>query len=187
MCRQTGIPEQEFLRRSGIPATMKHYSLATWGNVPDGILEYVAEWPPQKSLLFLTGNVGTGKSGLGVGVLRALWMSHRKVGRFISAPELIRRFQASFSEDASESKEDIHHEMTVAPLIVLDDYGTEKQTEFAQAELFRLINERHSKGLPLIVTTNLAVQELDPRVKSRLTDTERSQWLEFKGADRRAK
>ncbi len=187
MCRLTGIPEQEFIRRSGIPATMKTYSLATWGTPPDSVLEYVGEWPPRKSLMFLSGTVGSGKSGLGVGVLRVLWQTHSKVGRFITAPELIRRFQASFSDDATESKEDIHRELDLAALIVLDDYGTEKQTEFAAAEMFRLINDRHGAGKPLIVTTNCTLQEMDARIKSRLMDKERSTWLEFKGADRRTK
>ena len=75
--------------------------------------------------------------------------------------------------------------MATAALIVLDDYGTEKGTEFAQQEMYRLINGRSSRGQPLIVTTNLEVQSLDPRIKSRLVDTERSTWMQFAGADRR--
>jgi DNA replication protein len=118
-------------------------------------------------------------------VLRELWLRWHKVGRFVVAPELIRRFQATFSEEASESKEDVHRELTLAPLLVLDDYGTEKATDFANAEMFRLVNDRHSNGRPTIVTTNLDVMSLDPRIKSRLTDRERSVWLQFTGADRR--
>lgn len=188
VCRLTGIPEREFLKRSGIPETMRDYSLASWGaskarNIAE---KYVTEWPPKPHMLFLTGNVGSGKSGLGVGILRELWLRHHKVGRFVVAPELIRRFQATFEEDAFESKEDVHRETTLAPLLVLDDYGTEKATDFANAELFRLINDRHSNGRPTIVTTNLDVLSLDPRIKSRLVDVERSVWLQFTGADRRA-
>lgn len=187
ICRLTGIPEKEFLRRSGIPETMRDYSLATWGDskARDAAERFVETWPPKPHMLFLTGTVGSGKSGLGVGVLRELWLRWHKVGRFVVAPELIRRFQASFAEEATESKEDIHREMTLAPLLVLDDYGTEYGTEFAQAEMFRLINDRHSNGRPAIVTTNLDVMSLSPRIRDRLTDAERSVWLQFTGTSRR--
>lgn len=187
ICRLTGIPEREFLRRSGIPETMRDYSLASWGDskAREVAERYVETWPPKPHMLFLTGTVGSGKSGLGVGVLQELWLRWHKVGRFVVAPELIRRFQATFSEEASESKEDVHRELTLAPLLVLDDYGTEKATDFANAEMFRLVNDRHSNGRPTIVTTNLDVMSLDPRIKSRLTDRERSVWLQFTGADRR--
>jgi hypothetical protein len=187
-CRLTGIPEQEFIKRSGIPGSMKSYSLSTWGGNPK-FLEiaqaYVAGWPPVKPVMFLTGVVGGGKTGLSVGILRELWSTHHKVGRFVSAPDLIQRFIATFREDATEAAENIHTEMATAALIVLDDYGTEKGTEFAQQEMYRLINGRSSRGQPLIVTTNLEVQSLDPRIKSRLVDRERSTWMEFAGADRR--
>ena len=187
-CRLTGVPEQEFIRRSGIPATMATYSLDSWGGSTrflNAAREFITTWPPAKPVMFLTGTVGSGKSGLAIGVLRELWLRHHRVGRFVVAPELIRRFQATFDEEAFESKEDIHNEMEAAALIVLDDYGTEKNTEFAAAEMFRLINTRHSQGRPLIVTTNLDVLSLDPRIKSRLSDRERSVWMQFTGPDRR--
>ena len=182
VCRLTGVPEREFLRRSGIPATMAY----TLDGAPPRFREIATRYAEtmKPHVLFLTGTVGSGKTGLACAILRELWLRQSKVGRFMVAPELIRRFQATFG-DATESKEDIHRELDLAPLVVLDDYGTEKATEFAAAEMFRLINHRHSEGKGLIVTTNLDPLSLDPRLKSRLTDTERSVWLQFTGPDRR--
>ena len=187
-CRLTGIPEQEFVRRAGIPRDMRGYSLDGWGGKP-GMLqwaqEYVSQWPPAKPLALMTGVVGGGKTGLSVAILRALWAQHHLVGRFTTAPDLMRRFYASFQEEALESTEAIHREMETAPLVVLDDYGTEKATDFAAQEMFRLINGRMENGRPLIVTTNMDLLELDQRVTSRLRHKDRSTWLQFTGPDRR--
>lgn len=184
----TGIPEQEFVRRSKIPETMRDYSLDSWPGSAKPLamaLEFVESWPPKKPLIFLTGTVGGGKTGLSVGIAREVWKRHHMVARFMTAPGLLRRFHATFGEDATESTEEVHREMDSAALVILDDYGTEKSTDFAAQEMFRLINTRYEQGKPLIVTTNLDMLSLDARITSRLRDTSRAYWLEFKGADRR--
>lgn len=187
-CRMTGISEQEFIRRAGIPRDMRAFSLESWGGKP-ALLQwargYLAEWPPAKPLALMTGVVGGGKTGLTVAILRGLWAQHRLVGRFTTAPDLMRRFYATFQDEAAETTEAVHREMELSPLVVLDDYGTEKTTDFAAQEMFRLINGRLENGRPLIVTTNMELLELDQRVTSRLRHKDRSTWLQFTGADRR--
>lgn len=198
-CRLTDIPEQEFWRRSGVPATMRGYTLDSWNDGSDFAQkavrfagEYLQDWPPRKPLLLLTGSVGAGKSGYAVGITRGLWQRHHKVGRYIKAKGLIDRFFASFSQNrltpderTGETTEDIHNELDRAPLIVLDDLGTETDSRVAYAEILNLIDGRTANGRPLIVTTNLEPMSLDERIRSRLKDTERGLWLQFTGADRR--
>lgn len=62
--------------------------------------------------------------------------------------------------------------MLDADLIVLDDLGAEKVTEFVAQELFTIINHRINRMLPMIVSTNLTPAEIEEsygqRIASRL-------------------
>jgi len=57
-----------------------------------------------------------------------------------------------------------------APLLVLDDLGTHNATDWAREKLFQILNYRYVNHLPLVVTTNLALEEIDGRIRSRLSD-----------------
>lgn len=52
-------------------------------------------------------------------------------------------------------------------LLVLDDLGTEKPTEFAGEQLYRVLNARSDMELPTIITTNTDPGAIDPRLLSR--------------------
>lgn len=46
------------------------------------------------------------------------------------------------------------------PLLILDDFGMERQTEYALEQVFNVVDARYHSGQPLIVTTNLSLSEL---------------------------
>jgi DNA replication protein DnaC len=54
----------------------------------------------------------------------------------------------------------------------MDDFGTQNATEWAQEKLFQIVNYRYVNKLPLVVTTNLLLGEIEPRISSRLEDPE---------------
>jgi DNA replication protein DnaC len=58
------------------------------------------------------------------------------------------------------------------PLLVMDDFGTQNATGWAQEKLFQIINYRYIKQMPLVVTTNLMLELIEPRIRSRLEDPE---------------
>ena len=55
---------------------------------------------------------------------------------------------------------------------MLDDFGTQNATAWAQEKLFQIVNYRYINHLPLVVTTNLALDEIEARIRSRLADPE---------------
>jgi DNA replication protein DnaC len=57
-----------------------------------------------------------------------------------------------------------------APVLILDDLGTESATVWAREKLFQLINHRYNTGMPMVVTTNHRPEEIDGRILSRLND-----------------
>jgi DNA replication protein DnaC len=54
--------------------------------------------------------------------------------------------------------------------LILDDLGTQSSTPWAQEKLFQLLNHRYVARLPTVITTNQRIDELEPRLRSRLHD-----------------
>ena len=56
------------------------------------------------------------------------------------------------------------------PLLVIDDLGAESPTQWAQEKLYQIFNHRYNAALPTVVTSNVELERLDPRLRSRLVD-----------------
>jgi len=56
------------------------------------------------------------------------------------------------------------------PLLILDDFGEQSATPWAQEKLYQLINYRYNARLPMVVTTCLSLEEIETRISSRMVD-----------------
>lgn len=101
-----------------------------------------------KGLLF-TGTPGTGKTHLAAAIANHVITTLGtpvKFGGFINILDSVKR---SFDTD-----EDVVARISEAPLLVIDDLGKEKQTEWSNSILYQVINQRYEDFLPVIITTN---------------------------------
>jgi len=90
---------------------------------------------------------------------------------FLTVPDLLDTLR--FSYDSEETTfENRFDEIRNSSLLVLDDFGTQNATGWAQEKLFQIINYRYINKLPLVTTTNLSLEEIDPRIRSRIQDPE---------------
>lgn len=173
-----------------IPARFRGCRISSW--LPDNARPrlacqaYVLAWPPPKPLLLLTGDKGRGKTHLACGVVRELFEHHGVRGQFWPVVDLLDRYRATFDADrATETVEQVDAQLRRLDLLVLDDLGTQKSTEWAEERLYRLVDERYRDMRPLVVTTNVTLQEMPDRVMSRLADGAVSTVVQFVGTDRR--
>ncbi|BAD42242.1 putative chromosome replication initiation protein [Symbiobacterium thermophilum IAM 14863] len=131
--------------------------------------EAVAEGRCRTSLL-LQGAVGLGKTFLASAIGNYVIAARRSVLYFTLAEfvDLIRAEKFEDGEDARASAQ----WLLEADLVILDDLGAEKVTEFVAQELFNLINLRLNRQMPMVVSTNLRASELfdtyGERIASRL-------------------
>lgn len=191
--RPVRVVAAEFERRTRVPMRFLDSRIDTWKTPKNGtstprarVTNFVSRWPPEKPFMVLYGTKGAGKTHLACGAIRALHELHGKVGRFWPVVDLLDRYRATFAEDrATETVETIDAEMRRTDLLVLDDFGTQKSTEWAEERLFRLIDERSRDLRPLLVTTNLSLNGLPGRVGSRLFDKKYGESAEFFGRDER--
>jgi DNA replication protein DnaC len=120
--------------------------------------------------LLIIGNYGSGKTHLAAAIANfAVGMGVPTL--FLTVPDLLDTLR--FAYDAEDTTfEQRFEEIRSANLLVLDDFGTHNATEWAQEKLFQIINYRYINHLPLVVTTNLAMDQIEGRIRSRLQDPE---------------
>jgi len=124
----------------------------------------------QKGWLLLQGGYGCGKTHLAAGIANfAVEIGVPTL--FLTVPDLLDMLRFSYDSE-NTTFEERFDEIRNASLLVLDDFGTQNATAWAQEKLFQIVNYRYINKLPLVVTTNLALDEIEPRVRSRLADPE---------------
>jgi len=137
--------------------------------------KYIEEYPNWKQeAILIWGTYGNGKSHLAAAVTNTLTAKGYSVV-FQSVPELLRRIKSTFNKDNKESEHQIMKALLECDLLVLDDIGAEKLTDWVQEIMFNIIDGRYRKGLPIFYTSNLKPTELSnqigPRSYDRLVET----------------
>ena len=83
---------------------------------------------------------------------------------------LIGDIRATFNDRSGESEAHILREVIGADLLVLDEVGATKQSEFELATLFSIINGRYEQCRPTIIVSNLSPAELNDAIGARCVD-----------------
>jgi DNA replication protein DnaC len=119
--------------------------------------------------LLLSGASGCGKTHIAAAIVNRL-VERGEPALFVVVPDLLDHLRSAYQPGAEIGYDDLFERVRSAPVLVLDDLGTQAQTPWAQEKLFQLINHRFNTRLPTVVTTNLAPEQLDDRLRTRLTD-----------------
>jgi len=133
--------------------------------------------------LLLEGAYGCGKTHLAAAIANDA--VHRGIPTlFITVPDLLDslRFAYGNPETTFEARFD---EIKNADLLVMDDFGTQNATAWAQEKLFQIINYRYINQLPTVITTNLILDEIESRIRSRLQDSDFVQHIRIFAPDYR--
>jgi len=120
--------------------------------------------------LLFQGGFGCGKTHLAAAIANFV-VEMGVPTLFLTVPDLLDTLRFSYDSE-STTFEERFDEIRNASLLVLDDFGTQNATGWAQEKLFQIINYRYINKLPLVVTTNLALDEVEARIRSRLADPE---------------
>ncbi len=120
--------------------------------------KYVEQWDKMKAMstgLLLWGGTGTGKTFFAGCVANALIDT--------GVPVLMTNFARilnSLTNMFSEDRNGFIDSLNKYELLIIDDLGMERQSEFALEQVYNVIDSRYRSKRPLIVTTNLTLDEL---------------------------
>ncbi len=129
--------------------------------------QHFAEKP--KGWLVFMGTFGTGKTHLAA----AIGHYQAALGKepiFTVVPDLLDHLRATFNPVSTTSYDSIFSQIRTAGLLILDDLGTQSATPWAREKLYQILNYRYETRLPTVITTSSTLDELDPRIRSRMLD-----------------
>ncbi len=123
-----------------------------------------------KGWLLLQGQYGCGKTHLAAAIANFA-VSMGVPTLFITVPDLLDSLRFAY-HDPTTTFEERFEQVRTAPLLIMDDFGTQNATNWAQEKLFQIVNYRYINQLPTVVTTNLSIEQIEERIRSRLEDSE---------------
>jgi DNA replication protein DnaC len=155
---------------------------------------FVEAFPIVDRGLVLHGPHGVGKTHLAVGILKAAIRTKGARGYFFETRELLRLVRDTYNRSVEETEMGVLGPVLHADLLVLDDLGAERTSEWVQETLGLVVNTRYNTRRPTIFTSNLIdskdstdpqtfAYQLGARTRSRLL--EMCDWVEMRGFDAR--
>ena len=123
---------------------------------------------PEGWLVF-TGPSGCGKTHLAAAIVNRC-INEGRPAYFMVVPDLLDHLRSTFSPSGDVPYDELFDHIRNAPLLALDDLGTQNASPWAQEKLYQLLNHRFNERLPTVVTTNLSLDEQDERLRTRLAD-----------------
>jgi DNA replication protein DnaC len=159
--------------------------------LPGGILPTLDMLPPSPALtrvrafaegwngeqgLLLTGGVGTGKTTLLVALVRSLQerlIKQKRAVRLVTVPDFLRELRAGFEpqrQALGEGTAQMLDHYRTCGVLVLDDLGAEKLSDWAAEQLYLLVDQRYRQRLPIWASSNWSGEELAGRLDRRVLD-----------------
>lgn len=153
---------------------------------------FVEAFPVVDKGLLLYGPNGVGKTHLAIGILRACITEKGARAFFFETRELLRQIRDTYNRSVEETEMEVLNPALTADLLILDDLGAERTSDWVQETLGLVVNTRYNARRATICTSNLADLDdtTDPRsfsfqvgerTRSRLL--EMCDWIEMSGAD----
>jgi DNA replication protein DnaC len=189
--------EQQRLERLRTQSRMAHFSHLTFDTfLPEGhglppdkadslreayeaALQF-AEAP--RGWLVLLGVYGSGKTHLAAATANLL-LEHGHAVLFVVVPDLLDYLRSSYAPGSPGRYDERFEEVRDAPVLILDDLGTQSSTPWALEKLYQIFNYRYNARLPTIITSNQRLEDIEMRIRSRMVDPSLGQVIAIRSHD----
>ncbi|MBN1189711.1 MAG: ATP-binding protein [Dehalococcoidales bacterium] len=134
--------------------------------------------------LVLQGVNGCGKTHLAAAIVNYRYEA-RRPAIFVVVPEFLDHLRRTFNPESKVSYDQLFEAVKTAQLLVLDDFGEQSTTPWAQEKLYQVINCRYNARLATVITTFYSLDEIESRISSRLVDPRISMVINITAPDYR--
>lgn len=152
--------------------------------------KYCDNWFEMKNKwwwLYLWWNVGAWKTHAATAICNELIERYFVKVMFVNIGEIASRVKNTFDNKSNKEDSQLFEEIKNVELLVIDDIGVEKQSDWLAEQMFLIINHRYEKRMPVIITSNQSLEDLSkmhrPQICSRMQ--EMCKIIQFKWDDRR--
>ncbi len=149
------------LSRAGIPPRYEACSFENFNPLTERLhaaktvaMKFAEEFPLVEFGLLIMGGCGVGKTHLAVSVLRELICTREADGLFYDFRDLLKKIQNSYNSVSQASEMQILEPVLECQVLVLDDLGAERPTEWVRDTIAYIINSRYNRKLTTLITTN---------------------------------
>ena len=184
----SGIPKRYQREKKLTPGTSDLESLNPLNEFNNKILNHVEEG---EGVFLFSKGTGNGKTSwvckIANEYIRKMLFTKEidDLVYYVNTPELLENLRRGYDDGEYDL---ITHKLKNAKIVIFDDIGAEKSTEWVRERLYTLINHRVMEGLTTLYTSNLTIDEIRDNLGSRVASRikEGNLFVELKGQDRRA-
>ena len=160
LLKQDRLRQNCFISKNQIAYTFKNADENTDKEIIKKAKNYVKHFEEMRKDnvgLLLYGNVGSGKTYMACSIANAIITEYSYNVKMRNFAQILNDLQkGGFTLDRNE-----YIEQTTNPtLLILDDFGIERNTEYALEQIYNVINARYLKARPTIITTNLNFKDI---------------------------
>ena len=156
------------------------------------VTRFIEQFPVVDRGLLLHGDHGVGKTHLAVALLKDVIRLKGARGLFYETRDLLKLVRDTYTNQSDATELEVLRPVFEAELLVLDDVGSEKKSEWVEETLGLVINTRYSERRVTVITTNLQdltddahpnsiMFKLGGRIRSRLF--EMCDWIHLDTVD----
>lgn len=167
--------KKEYALKFGCPVkyldcTLKSYIPQTKNQqrILESCVQIVKSGVPKYLVSFL-GPCGTGKTHIATAMVIAFMCRERRRFYWVKSGEMIDSIRkATLCEGGDYYEMEKYHSFKRSGILVIDDLGSERHTEFSEEKIYSIIDKRYTSELPLFITSNLSLNEISQRYGDRI-------------------
>lgn len=160
--------------------TSKHYSKQESKNVFKAVAQAV-KWYMEhldeniesgKGMYFWSEVKGSGKTMLATAMANELMNNHRRYVKFATSLDILDEIRATYDPNNEESESSLLNDLVSAEFLVIDDFGTERVTDWVGEKFYQIVNKRYMNKKVTFYTSNYDLMKLkyDDRISSRIRE-----------------